>query len=195
MPRERVRTDTLYKFAELSDKAKAHALDKLRDLNTDHFDWFESTFDDAKECGAILGIEIDKIYFSGFWSQGDGACFTGRYRYAKGAVAAIREHAPKDETLTRIAERLRDVQRPALYTASALCKHRGHYSHSGCMSVESEAERGKLDTDALRDTLRAFADWIYRQLEIEHEYLTSDAVVIETIEANEYEFTEDGDLA
>lgn len=194
MPRERVRTDTVYKFAELSDDAKQTALDKLRDLNVDH-EWWEFLYDDAKECGRILGIDIDRIYFSGFWSQGDGACFEGSYRYVPGAAAAIKKHAPQDAELARIARDLQNAQRPAFYTATASVKHRGHYYHSLCTSIECDAEQGTLDHDALKDALRSFMDWIYRALEKEYEYLTSDAQVIESIEANEYEFTEDGTLA
>ena len=37
--------------------------------------------------------------------------------------------------------------------------------------------------------------WSYRLLEREYEYLTSDDAIKETIEANEYEFDENGNLA
>ena len=46
----------------------------------------------------------------------------------------------------------------------------------------------KIVTEALRDLAR----WLYRQLEREYTYLTSDEVVDETIIANEYTFTDDG---
>ena len=49
--------------------------------------------------------------------------------------------------------------------------------------------------EAVRDELRAFADWIYRQLEQDHDYLMSDEAVDESIRANEYEFDESGRLA
>lgn len=192
--RTRTRVDTLYEFSELSDSAKETALEKLRDLNTTH-EWWEFVEDDAKQCGAILGIEIDQIRFTGFWSQGDGACFEGSYRYAKGAVGAITEHTGgTDSELISIATRLQELQRPAFYTATASCAHRGHYYHSGCMAVECDAEKGTLDHDALTSALRSFADWVYTRLEKEHEYLTSDEQVIESIEANEYEFSEAGEL-
>ena len=48
------------------------------------------------------------------------------------------------------------------------------------------------DWAELTKTLRAFADWIYLQLQNEYEYQNSDEQVAETIEANEYEFTVDG---
>ena len=49
-------------------------------------DWYESTFDDAKAIGALMGMDIDGIYFSGFCSQGDGACFEAGLSYRKGCA-------------------------------------------------------------------------------------------------------------
>lgn len=47
----------------------------------------------------------------------------------------------------------------------------------------------------LRQLMRDFADWMYRQLEAEYEYRMSDEQVDDTITANEYEFTESGERA
>jgi hypothetical protein len=49
--------------------------------------------------------------------------------------------------------------------------------------------------DDIRDELRAFADWIYSQLENEYDYIQADEQVDESIRANEYEFTADGECA
>ena len=46
------------------------------------------------------------IWFSGFWSQGDGASFEGYWSHSKGAAARIRDYAPMDATLHGIADRL-----------------------------------------------------------------------------------------
>jgi len=46
--------------------------------------------------------------------------------------------------------------------------------------------------DAVTEALRDLARWLYRQLEGEYDFLTSDAVVDESIIANEYTFTNDG---
>ena len=42
------------------------------------------------------------------------------------------------------------------------------------------------------EVLRDLARWLYRQLEREYDYLTSDEAVDEAIVANEYSFTVDG---
>ena len=46
--------------------------------------------------------------------------------------------------------------------------------------------------EAVIEALRDLARWLYRQLEQEYEFQTSDAVVDEAVVANEYTFTETG---
>lgn len=203
----------LYQFDELSEDAKEKAREWFRGLLfSDSNDW-EHVYADADECAAILGIDIARrnsrnmggginsspeIMFSGFWSQGDGACFEGTYRYKKGAAKAIRQHAPQDTELHRIADGLQKVQARNFYKLTASMAHSGHYMHSGCMSVSVEHAddtwRTVSDEDDIRQLMRDFADWIYSQLHREYDYQTSDEVVDENIRANEYEFTEDGEV-
>ena len=56
-------------------------------------------------------------------------------------------------------------------------------------------ERGGTKDNTLAELLRDFMNWIYQQLENEHDYLLSDEYVDDTIRANEYEFTENGKRA
>ncbi len=208
--RTETKTRTLFTYDELSDEAKAKARDWWRDCEARSGDNFfaECVIEDADTIAEILGITVDRrgkhspaIFWSGFWSQGDGACFEGSYSYAKGATKAIRRHAPKDTELHRIADELAKVQRRYFYALSATCEHRGHYQHSGCMAVhtyyDNDGDRNISDDDdeTIRQSLRDFADWIYRRLEEAYEYTMSDEAVEESIIANEYEFDEDGDIA
>lgn len=50
------------------------------------------------------------------------------------------------------------------------------------------ADAEEIVIEALRDLAR----WLYRQLEREYDYLSSDEAVDETITANEYTFTKAG---
>lgn len=208
---------TVYTFDELSEPAKETARAWWRGCYGQEEDW-DCTIEDAEQCAALLGIRFRQqaiplcgggtrnkpvVYFSGFSSQGDGACFEGRYTYAKGACKAIREHAPQDKELHRIADALQSIQREAFYGLSATCRHSGHYNHSGCMMVDVErtspqgADLGATEgqADGITQALRDFADWIYSQLEAEDEYRNADEQVDESILANEYEFDEDGSRA
>ena len=140
----------------------------------------------------------EENWFSGFWSQGDGACFEGYWSHAKGAAARIRDYAPTDTTLHGIADRLQAIQRRNFYQLAAEASHRGRYCHEYTMSVDvtrdsptwqpptEDAE--ETVTEALRDVAR----WLYRQLQAEYDYLTSDEAVEEGILANAYTFTEAG---
>lgn len=203
---------TVYRLAELSDAAKDKARAWYREGGFD-YDWWDSVFEDFAQICSILGVELDGepvrligggtrqrpcIWFSGFWSQGDGACFAGRYSHAKGAARAIRAHAPKDATLHRIADDLHAVQRRNFYQLHAAITHRGRYYHDYSMTiaVERDSPAGQGITndaeDAVIEALRDLARWLYRQLEREYEYLASDDCVDETILANDYTFTAAG---
>ena len=196
----------IYTFDELSESAKEKAREWYRDGQLD-YDWWEFVYDDADKIASIIGIDIDRkgkntpaIYFSGFWSQGDGACFEGSYRYKKGwRSALLHEFGPGDtlNELLSIGQSLQEIQSKQFYKLEATCRHSGHYQHSGCMSVDVEhAEDRYRDIgdaeDEIRDQLRLFADWIYDRLKQEHDWLTSDEQVDEAIRANEYTFNEDG---
>lgn len=206
---------TVYQYDELSDRAKEKAREWYAQcVFEDSCDW-EFVYGDAAQVAEILGIDLRQkrvtlmggghrydpcIYFSGFSSQGDGACFEGTYRYAKGAAKKIREHAPRDTELHRIADELQEIQRRNFYRLTASMSHRGHCNHSGCMDVSVEDSEDRYRDvgdaeDAVTQLMRDFADWIYSQLEAEYEYQTSDEAVEEAIRANEYEFDEDGDRA
>ena len=212
MPRTETNVRTLYQYSELSDTAKEKAREWLRDCNIrEPFD-HDYQYEDFATIAGILGIEFKTrtvnlmngktrrepcIWYSGFSSQGDGACFEGTYRYAPGASAKIREHAPQDAELHRIADELRDVQRRHFYKLYATVVHTGHYYHSRSVSINVEhGEDTYRDigdaSETVSEALRDLMDWLYKQLEAEYEYQLSDEAIAESIEANEYEFTEAG---
>lgn len=144
-------TKTVFDFDELSDEAKERARQDWRETNLD-YEWWDMVYEDAAQIADILGIDLRagktddkgmKIFFSGFSSQGDGACFEGHYAYAKGCAKKIRAYAPKDIELHRIADALVEAQRSANYGLSATMKHRGHYYHARCMDVDVDVPISK----------------------------------------------------
>ena len=203
---------TVYQHHELSDAAKDKARGWYRQIGFD-FDWYDAVYEDFERICAILGVSLATrtgrlfgggvrpkpcIWFSGFWSQGDGACFEGHYRHAKGAGPHIRAYAPQDAELHRIADSLQAVQRRNFYQLRATVTHRGRYYHEHCMAISVERD-GPTSQDMTRDAedtvieaMRDLARWLYRQLEREHDDQTSDASVDDAICANAYTFTEEG---
>jgi len=203
---------TVYQFPELSEGAKDKARSWYRELGP-HDDWWDAVNEDFERVCEILGIRLKTravrlmgggtrqkpcVWFSGFCSQGDGASFEGRVSHAKGSSKRIRDYAPQDVTLHGIADQLQAVQRRNFYQLTAEATHRGRYYHEYCMTVEvmRDSPTGQEPTSDSEDTvieaLRDLARWLYRQLEAEHDHLTSDDAIEDGIIANEYTFTEAG---
>ena len=206
----RIKETTVYTFDELSDTAKEKARSWYRD-NCMVDDGYECTFEDAEAVANILGITLDqravprmdgefnnhpKIFFSGFSSQGDGACFEGTYRYASGWKEKLLAHAPQDEELMKIGMDLQNSQSSGFYQLVARTKHRGHYYYSKCMVVDVEKDDGtsapQEREEEVTQAMRDFADWIFKQLRTEYEYQMSDECVDENIKCNDYSFNENG---
>ena len=177
------------------------------------YDWFDAVYDDFQRVVEILGITLKTrpvrllggglrhdpcIWFTGFWSQGDGACWEGAWFFRKGAARDIRAYAPQDAELHRIAARLLEVQRRNFYQLHADIRHRGNYYHAFTMEIAVTRDSPvwqdatKDAEDTVTEALRDLARWLYRQLEREYDYLTSNEVVDESVAANGYTFTEDG---
>lgn len=209
------RSYKVYKFDELSDKAKEKAREWYREASQ-HDEWWDATYEDAKMCADRLGITFKTqtrtainsktharreyqetcLFFSGFSSQGDGACFEGNYGPVENALEAIKDHAPVDGELHRIGRNLQIIQDQNGKAVIAMIKHRGHYNHSGCMDIDVERSDGEEladgAADAVTQLLRDFADWIYKQLRTEYDWRQADEQVDENIKANDYAFLGDG---
>ena len=217
MPRNKV--TEIFKYEELSDSAKQKAREWYlgQDGGLD-YEWWDSVYDDFEEVCKILGVELSTspvrlmgggtrqkpdIQFSGFWSQGDGASFNGVFRGELDMVEKIKEYAPLDTDLHNIAACLFvDFVQPYNATCRVDITTSGRYSHSHTMRFEfneyetSEGEWEPMEDrgreEVVENNLRWLADWLYRRLEKEHDWLTSDEVAAENIIANDYEFDEYG---
>lgn len=210
--------DALKRFEALSEGDKRIILDRHRDINVDH-DWWDCVYSDFTEDMKAVGIAVAHMYFSGFWSQGDGACFDGRVDDWRLFLKSL---GYTDELM---------VQHFADH-ASFSVSHSGHYYHENCTrfdaefylpdqyvtdehfleghgfgeelrdaalsAVLSEYDGCELEgefTEAFKGHMRD----LYRRLENEYEYLTSDEAVLETLHANGMldqiidEYTEEGE--
>ena len=74
---ESIDDDREYSFEELSPEAKTNALEEMRDINTEYQGWHEPIIEDFEERMKELGVDGVVVSYSGFYSQGDGASFTG----------------------------------------------------------------------------------------------------------------------
>ncbi len=204
-----------YKFSELSDSAKEKEREWWREQEAGDFD---PCYEPYETAAAILGISLTEqrtyrngkrytantIHYSGFWSQGDGASFIGSYKFLPGCCEKIREEFGTDETLHSIADRLSAMHcRLRLidggWLEGKITQHSSRYSHSGTMDAvcfDKDSEELDAETcDEFRDLMREFADWIYEGLKEDYDSCMSDEAADEALEANDYEFEEDGECA
>lgn len=183
---------TVYSFEELSPEARQRALDDARQSVSETWDG-DATIDDAKRVFAFLGIAIDRVYYSGFWSQGDGACFEGTFDARKVDAAGLVAYAPQDAELHRLARVFAEIAQ-ANPEASFRVRHSGHYSHRFCTRFDVENVADEQTEARLIEAARDGMQWIYRQLQKEYEYATAPEQVADFIRANEYEYRENGEI-
>lgn len=161
----------IYTFAELSEEAKEKAIADLYDINI-FADWYDSVYYDAKEIGLkITSFDLDRNRHT-----------KGEFTLSANKVAAniMQKHGENCETYKTAAKFMEEWQ-PVFneYMDESSEKYE---------SSESETELMDIEEDFLNDLLEDYAAFLQR----EYDYLQSDEAIIETIEANEYEFLEDG---
>lgn len=187
------------KFEELSKEAKENALNSKRFSLVDFHGWWDDTYEDFKE-KANKYFDIKEMYFSGFHSQGDGAMFTYSYVQPKLLHEAI-DSLPIRESFKKVLKDNIDLYGDG--------KHPGRYYHerSICHYLQVEFSGDRLDysninelvdkyafdiIEHIEEKYRLLARELYSRLEQEYELLISDEYLKDFIEANEYEFYEDG---
>ena len=165
----------VYQFHELSEEAKKQAINSLLDINVDN-NWWECIYDDAKEIGLkITGFDLDR----------NKHC-TGKLTITawESSDNIMSEHGEICETY-KLAKNF-------IYEWDELVKKHSDGIKTDKVSEENEWEFDKdadeLEAEFLRDLLEEYSSILQK----EYEYLTSENSIIETIEANGYEFTEEG---
>lgn len=198
-----MRTETIeqkiYDYQDVVDDVdgiKSKVLSELLDINTDD-NWYEDDFSFIKEKALTeRGIQIDTIRFSGFCSQGDGASILGSIN--------IKDFCKLHNITCRfmtLADRISIdiVQKTNGFSA--------HYVHENTVETDVNID---IDEDATPNiyealetlsvqieealALRSTNKDIYKQLNDQWDYLRSEKGILETIEANEYEFTNEGKI-
>jgi hypothetical protein len=165
-----IRVYKVYKFSELNDEQKEKVIENYCDINIDH-DWWDSIYDDAKTIGLELaGFDIDM-----------GSYCEGKF------VATARECAEK--ILTEHGEKCETYK-----TAEAYLKERNDIEqHSTIDEWGGFDDKTEDELEILRyEFLKSLLEDYLAMLRHEFEYLTSKQAIIETIETNDYNFTEDG---
>lgn len=188
----------LFKFNELSEKAKKKAIESNHDINVS-YQWWDSVLGDAENIAKILGLSDMNVFFSGFYSQGDGASFSAAFQYENGMTSKIKDYAPADTELHRIAKSIFSAHKKGFYKLSGKISCEGRYCHEYAMRIDiiSHETHGydfdfSVAEDELLESYRDLARWIYRQLQEEYEYRTGGEAIADALEDMDYDFTADG---
>jgi hypothetical protein len=209
---------TEFKVNELPEDAKQEVLDRHRYRDVEDFEWWDDAYANFEEDAKAKGFEIgtrtvrttkDKtyqkpeIYFSGFCSQGDGASFAGTVdldKYIRAHLEDLIKAKIDVFTLRKILNN--DASVSDWEAETPIITQGGHYCHENTMDIsfnwrgETPPEIEKAFTqmqDFILEDARDLAKELYKKLEEEHDYLTSDEAVIESLNANDQKFTRDGE--
>ncbi len=181
----------IYQFSELSEKVQQKVLEKRRYWNVSE-DWWRYTYDEFT--GNHPQYEDCEISFSVFSSQGDGASFTFRLdsAYFEKWVDGLEIPEWKKAVLVHYTPQ---------FTGERNTHHYSHkYTVSICLSSEGH-NRENIDAlkfkyyheflELLRSEVYSHCGELYRTLENEYDYLTSDECIIEGM--TDCEFYDNGD--
>lgn len=184
----------IYTVDELDEKVRNTVIEEYRDILVEH-DWWEPIYEGFREDMRELGLE-GELYFSGFYSQGDGACF-------------VSETVDTDLLVRTLYESGYDIPEDALlysgdYSIRISKVHASfanQYSHE--YTIEAVAylsddndriddyTRGKVEM-VVTDWIRSECKRVYKNLELYHAELVTDDAILETIRDNNWMFTESG---
>ena len=163
----------VFTFDELNEDAKQNAIERLSDINVSH-DWWDCIYEGAKEDGVkITSFDLDRNRHA----QGEfilSACEV--------AQNILNEHGNNCETFKTATNFLEEWQ-------PVFDEYMNEESEK-FESRESEDELQELEDEFLKNLLEEYSI----MLQNDCEYLQSEEAIIETIQANEYEFTEEGEL-
>lgn len=185
-----MRTETveykLYKYDELSDKAKEKALEGFYDFNVD-YEWWDSSYDWFQEKLKEVGLKCKTFYFG-----------LDRDRFLEAVDLEFIDVAKFIETSVQAG-----VKKSILDVADLTINYTRGYRHT---FHTIDTYRGIPDRcprlnkyltsliDRCNDKLGdMFSDFL-SQLEEEYDYLTSREAIEESIRCNEYEFLEHGEF-
>ena len=169
----------VYEFHELSEKAKQKALEEFSDINVSH-DWWDYYYAELLSVGIqVWGFDIDRrsINFK-----------------LKDCAQAVWDDIVKEGWGCEIGELAKELK--AKYEAF-LETVPDSEDWSWRETEEKRKEWFDEELNGFEDSMyyeftRRLARLILKYLKEDYDHLTSEEAIVETIEANEYEFYEDG---
>lgn len=180
-----IRSYVVYKFDELSDEAKEKAIMNLFDINVGYIEWWECIYDEVEnrfgDCTELIEQYpfVESIKITGFdLDRNLGATIKTTLNSVKFFEHYFKNHHHKTMLIN-------------------LLKNDFIYEDGfDQFLVNGRASRVEslLDDIDLKDIEKELSEVIASRLQSEYDYLTSEKAIVETIQCNDYDFTEDGKL-
>ena len=190
-----VKQITLYRFDELSEQAQEKVIERFRTDEILFFDGeliIESIYDKYETQISDMDIE-----YSGFWSQGDGASFTGTLDSdwlienllpdnLKELVRYVGCHFTRKTHMYVHENTVSSDLRNVIWA--------DHIEDNERLSVHMSEKHMRDIEDCIEEYRRDICHEIYSLLEEQYEYTYSEENIRELIEINDYLFHENGDF-
>lgn len=208
----KTKTIELPTFEQLSKENQEQVIKNYYDINVDSDYWSDDIIENFKDklSREYSFFENIEAYFSGFWSQGDGACFDADINASEFMRWILKQEKINAKTINTVCNMIEQGQidfNPNIYKNS----YANHYCHSNTRSIEiidiscDYIENKKLKTKYeamllnivdkeqanINEWYRSLCDDLYSELKNEYKYLTSEEAIRDTIIANEYTFNSD----
>jgi len=145
----------VFKYGELSESAQQKAREWY--LDGMDYDWWDSVYEMAIEDGKEKGFYIDKIYFSGFHSQGDGASWIGQVDVRQW----LEENLPDSIGVSAWAQL---IQEDVVDKFCKVVANNSHYCHESTMQFNDVEDH----TDEFTDDWLMELPSIFKGMEVQH---------------------------
>lgn len=191
----------LFTIDEIQDeKLIEKIIQNYSDINVE-YDWYEFIIEDYREQLEKIGFHDVKIEFSGFYSQGDGACFTGGYN---GQSIIKRQYQPEIPCIMELKTILEKIGKNHELYFSIVKNHYSRYSHENTVQFDGGKffhvtgqyydDIPQKFEDVIFSACQSIMQDIYSTLSKEYDYLTSHEAILETLKCNEYYFNAEGKI-
>lgn len=160
--------------------------------------WHEHVIEDF--CDNIcphfgLDVNYSDVQFSGFWSQGDGASFTGDFSLYDVSPAELKASLPTEVELHQLVDRLYVFAEDHPTIEGTITRLSSRYSHSNTMLIgefTSDLDYCTVEADdflpyqgEVLQIFRQLADWLYSRLSNEYDFQLAYATASQWAEAIE----------
>ena len=173
------------KFEELKPEVQKKVIENNRYFNVEDSDWDKWILEEETENLNKKGFENAVIHYSGFYSQGDGACFTANVNIMK-----VLKHL-------KLLSKCKNICKKSI--TIKIIKSSSMYHHENTMDIDyfdyediKILKEYELISEQILQYAKNKAIKIYNNLEKSYCDLISDEQIKESLIINEYDFLEDG---